>query len=152
MSMELWEQPTSHSVFDDQRRLIKKEETTPDCLATTPRGPGTTPLCSGLCYQQPPGTTAVSTRTADNALTAGYHNCTTRRRAINIVICWSAVVVHRTQPYSILHWWSPTKNTSQSIGGMILTGVQQKSEKNLSQCHSVHHKSQIYWPSNWSCT
>ena len=44
---------------------------------------------------------SVSIRTADNAHTAGNHNCTIRRRARNIVICWSAVVVHRTQPYSI---------------------------------------------------
>ena len=59
----------------------------PDCPATMPCGPGTT---------------AVSTHTADNTLPAGYHNCTTRGRAINI-ICWGAVVVHRTQPYSIPH-------------------------------------------------
>ena len=35
--------------------------------------------------------------------TAGYHSCTTGGRAINIVICWSAVVVNRTQPYGIPH-------------------------------------------------
>ena len=40
--------PFIHSVVDDQRRHIKKEETTPDCLATTPRGPGTT-AATGYC-------------------------------------------------------------------------------------------------------
>ena len=56
---------------------------------------------------------SFSTHTADKALTAGHHNCTTRRRTINIVICWSAVVILKRNP-TVTHngfeqssgpWW-----------------------------------------------
>ena len=59
---------------------------------------------------------SVSTHTADNALTTGYHSCTTGGRAINFVICWSAVV-NQTQPYSI-----PYACFAWSMHKMILTG------------------------------
>jgi len=32
-----------------------------------------------------------------------------------------------------------------SIGRIMLTGKNQNTEKNLAQCHSVHHKSHTDW-------
>ena len=42
---------STHQERDLELRHIKKEETTPDCPATIPRGPGTPPLSQACCQK-----------------------------------------------------------------------------------------------------
>ena len=71
----------------------------------------TSPSLSALdwhSYAAPTGTpeAAPATVPAGNSLLCtmiSTAHCTTRQRTINIIICWSTVVVHHMQPYSIPH-------------------------------------------------
>jgi len=97
----------------------KKEETTPGCPATMPRGPGTAPLrhqgtlpsdiqpCNGTRTKLHQTHLQSSWQTSPSLIanmTTNTTCCTTRLHTIKIVNCWSAVVVIRT----------PTCSTSTS--------------------------------------